>query len=122
MRHLIWIIFVAITVSLGSSAVDADEGVVVKKFGSCDYFIADGPRGLYVLEWYGGYDPDEGDSIIGDIGSYGMKNVIYNSTLSGRVWVEDFLESSLPLLLFGPTDSLLTYFLLQCPTVVSLIS
>ena len=60
----------------------------------CDYFIADDPNGLYVLEWYGGWDPSEGDTIEGDINSYGFKNVTYNDKYSGRVWVEDFLESN----------------------------
>ena len=72
----------------------SDIGFVVKRFGGCDYFFADGPRGLYVLEWYGGYDPDEGDKIYGDIGSYGFKDVYYpDQDREGRVWVEDFLES-----------------------------
>ncbi len=31
--------------------------------------------GYAVLEWYGGHDPDEDDSISGDISSYGMKEV-----------------------------------------------
>ena len=77
-----------------ATTVLADEGEVVKTFSGCDYFIADGPRGLYVLEWFGGYDPDEGDRISGDIGSYGMKDVIFNGSRRGRVWVEDFLESA----------------------------
>ena len=71
-----------------------DVGVVAKRFAGCDYFIADGPRGLYVLEWYGGYDPKEGDRIVGDIGSYGLKEVVYNGSRRGRVWVEDYLESA----------------------------
>ena len=79
---------------LTSTSAHSDEGVVIKRFGSCDYYIVDGPRGLYVLEWFGGYDPSEGDSIIGDIGSYGNKDVVFGNGRSGRVWVEDFLESS----------------------------
>ena len=76
-------------------AIIADEGRVVRRFRGCDYFIADGDRGLYVLEWYGGYDPSEGDRISGDIGSYGFASVTYgNVNRTGRVWVEDFLESS----------------------------
>jgi hypothetical protein len=31
---------------------------------------------------------------VGEINSYGMKDVLYNGTNSGRVWVEDFLESN----------------------------
>ena len=52
-----------------SNHVYAETGMVVKRFSSCDYYIADGPRGLYVLEWYGGHDPMEGERIIGNIGA-----------------------------------------------------
>ena len=81
--------------AIGSPVVTAaDMGIVVARFGSCDYFIADGPRGLYVLEWFGGYDPSEGDRIYGEIGSYGTKDVHYpDSDRTGRVYVEDYLES-----------------------------
>ena len=73
----------------------ADNGVVVRRFSGCDYFIADGDRGLYVLEWYGGYDPDEGDRIVGDISSYGFADVYYpDARREGRVYVEDYLESA----------------------------
>ena len=37
---------------------------------------------------------NDGDTIKGDINSYGMKYVTYNGGTSGKVWVEDFLESS----------------------------
>ena len=78
-----------------SNYVYAETGMVVKRLGSCDYYIADGPRGLYVLEWYGGHDPMEGERIIGNIGSYGMKEVFFpDSKKRGRVWVEDFLETA----------------------------
>ena len=72
----------------------ADRAVVVATYGSCDYFIADGPKGLYVLEWFGGKIPSEGDIFFGDVGSYGMKRIEYQNGGSGKVWVEDFLESS----------------------------
>ena len=72
----------------------ADRAVVVATYGSCDYFIADGPKGLYVLEWFGGKIPSEGDIFFGDVGSYGMKRIEYQNGGSGKVWVEDFLESN----------------------------
>ena len=72
----------------------ADRAVVVATYGSCDYFIADGPKGLYVLEWFGGKIPSEGDIFFGDVASYGMKRIKYQNGESGKVWVEDFLESN----------------------------
>lgn len=77
-----------------TSVQAAEMGTVVKRFRACDYFVADGPNGLYVLEWYGGYDPDEGDRVYGEISSYGMKDVVYPDVDSkGRLWVEDYRES-----------------------------
>jgi len=67
--------------------------VVYEKSG-CDYFIADGPRGFYLLEWYGGHPPSKGDQIVGEISGYGMKDIYYsNANSNGRVWVEDYLLS-----------------------------
>ncbi len=83
-----------ITVCLFSFTAKADLGEVTHRFSGCDYFIADGPSGYYVLEWYGGYDPYEGDTIYGEIDSYGLKDVLYNESRKGRVWVENYLESA----------------------------
>lgn len=78
-----------------STSVFADVGLVVKRFGSCDYYIVDGPKGLYVLEWFGGHDPLVGEKVVGNIGSFGMKEVVFpNSNTRGKVWVEDFLASA----------------------------
>jgi hypothetical protein len=86
----------ALLVMMLAMAADAwaDKGVVVYYKPSCDYFIADGQRGLYLLEWYGGYDPSEGDIIVGEIGSYGFKDVYYpRQDREGRVYVDDYFLS-----------------------------
>lgn len=65
--------------------------VVLRKPG-CRYFLADGPRGIFLLQWFGGYDPAEGDLFVGDVGSFGFKDVIYTAAGSpGRVWVDDYM-------------------------------
>jgi len=79
---------------LASGVAYSDNGVIVAYPSGCDYFIADGPKGLYLLEWYGGYDPSKGDQIFGDLDSYGFKDVYYpNRDREGRIWVEDYLLS-----------------------------
>ena len=78
--------------SKSSQSGDAPIQVVLRISG-CDYFIADGPNGYYVLEWYGGYDPDKGDGIFGEIRSYGFKTVIYSNGREGRVYVDDYALS-----------------------------
>lgn len=64
---------------------------VALRVRGCDYFVADGPRGYYLLEWYGGYDPHEGDGIFGDIGGYGFKDVLYSNGRNGRLYVDDYM-------------------------------
>jgi hypothetical protein len=69
--------------------------VVFKRSGCRDYFLADGDAGgIYLLEWYGGYDPSEGEAILGELRGYGFKDVFYpNSGSSGRVYVDDYMLS-----------------------------
>ncbi len=87
---LAFVVFIALSVNTSY----ADKAIVVLYKTGCDYFISDGPRGYYLLEWYGGYDPTEGDVIIGDIASYGFKDVYYpRRDREGRIYVEDYLLS-----------------------------
>ena len=46
---------------------------------------------MYLLQWYGGYDPDEGDIVIGEINGYGFRDVCYPGHGEGRVYVDDYL-------------------------------
>jgi hypothetical protein len=64
---------------------------VVLRVRGCSHFIADGPSGLYILEWHGGYDPDRGDGIFGNISGYGFRDVLYTGGRDGRVYVDDYL-------------------------------
>lgn len=95
MKIITYILAVVVTlIMLLPNIASADKAIVIAYPGGCDYFLADGNRGIYLLEWYGGYDPSEDDLIVGDIGSYGMKSVYYpKKDREGRVWVEDFLLS-----------------------------
>jgi len=69
----------------------AAKGVVVYYKSGCDYYIVETNMGFALLEWYGGNDPGEGDTLVGDFESYGMKD-IYNLTADAEttVWVEDY--------------------------------
>ena len=83
---------IAILLLVFSGSVYADKAVVVAYSSGCDYFITDGPRGLYLLEWVDGYDPSEGDLIVGEIGSFGFKDVYYpKQNRKGGIRVEDYL-------------------------------
>lgn len=77
------------------SFVFADKAVIVLYQSGCrSYFIADGPNGYYLLEWYGGYDPSKGDIIVGDLTSYGFKDVYYPiQGFEGRIYVNDYMLS-----------------------------
>ena len=43
------------------------------------------------MEWFGGRLPRSRDVLVGDINSFGFKDVYYNASRTrGRVWVDDF--------------------------------
>lgn len=87
-----WIL--AVMIVIAPLSAQASRGEIVLYPSGCDYYIVDADLGFAVLEWYGGNDPFEGDVIVGDFESYGMKN-IYNLTRGSetRVWVEDYMLS-----------------------------
>ncbi len=66
--------------------------VVYNKSGCKSRYVVETNMGYAILEWYGGNDPTEGDDIVGDIYSYGFKD-LYNFTrdTSMRVYVEDYM-------------------------------
>jgi hypothetical protein len=87
-------IFGALLAAFSLNALAEKAEVVLYKSGCRSYFIAEGPRGFYLLEWYGGYDPSKGDVIVGEIGSYGFKDVYYSKQdRKGRIYVDDYLLS-----------------------------
>lgn len=67
------------------------KGDIVYKKSGCDYFIVETALGYDLIEWYGGNDPDKGDTLIGNFESYGFED-IYNITADSelRVYVEDY--------------------------------
>ena len=78
-------------VLLMTQVILAATGIVVLKNSSCDYYLVETNMGFALLEWYGGNDPDVGDTIVGDFESYGMKT-LSNLTMSSetKAWVEDY--------------------------------
>ena len=66
------IFIISLVILFSEVTASADDGYVVKIFSGCDYFIADGPKGLYVIEWFGEYDPSEGDTMPENV-KFGIK-------------------------------------------------
>lgn len=59
--------------------------------GSCDYFAVSTANDYAVLEWYGGYDPDEDDVLTGKFASYDMRTIFDQSADEEiTVWIEDY--------------------------------
>ena len=76
--------------TIAPSLLMAAKGEVIHEKG--DYYVVDTGCSCSVVEWYGGSIPSEGDKIVGNLDSYGFKDV-YNIS-SGqeiRVYVEDYL-------------------------------
>lgn len=83
--------------SSGGSTSQATRNAltVIYRVSGCDYFIANGPAGLYVVEWYRGYDPSEGDKFVGYERGYGFKNIVYlRNGREGRIYIQDYLLSA----------------------------
>lgn len=90
MRRQIGLAAIFLAMASWTVSAFAAKGVVVYN-RSCDYYIVETNMGYALLEWYGGNDPSEGDVMVGDYESYGMKE-IYNVTADSeaKVWVEEF--------------------------------
>lgn len=68
--------------------------VVFNKSGCRSRFVAESNLGYVYLEWYGGADPMEGEVLIGELHSYGMKEAYsLNTRRKTQVWVDDYMLS-----------------------------
>jgi hypothetical protein len=81
--------------SLWAQAISADmvKGVVAYDGRGCDWYAIRTSIGYTVAEWYGG-SASRGDLVVGELHSYGLKDV-YNITRDHtlRVWIDDFYTS-----------------------------
>lgn len=69
-------------------------GVVVVGEGKCskrDRIVIETNMGFSLVEQYSG-NFDRGDKVVGEINSYGIKDVLVNGR-SGRVYVDDYMAS-----------------------------
>jgi len=62
-RFAVLAVLAAILIPSNASAA---KGVVVYYKSGCDYYIVETNMGYVLLEWYGGNDPSEGDTLVGD--------------------------------------------------------
>lgn len=72
------------------------KGTSLGEFSSgCNYYVIEDPYGDYTLiEWYGGITPDNGEIMIGELHSYGFKD-LYNISRdnSMHVYIDDWMLS-----------------------------
>ena len=96
-----------------AQAGTAIGGKVAYVKSGCDYYIVADKSGYDLLEWYGGRMPAVGDTLAGDIHSYGFKDIYIGTTVSngtkGRAWIEDYLLSA---------DSVVSKFVDKCTIAV----
>lgn len=89
-KTALWLAWIAL--SLAATPALADKAEVTHRISGCDWFLAESSTGLVLMEWYGGDDPEKGQTVVGELIAYGFKT-IFNSD-SGtelRVWIEDFM-------------------------------
>lgn len=69
------------------------RGAVVYE-GSGSYYIIETNMGYTIAEWYGGAVPFEGQTIYGQLHSYGMKYfIVINNDREVKLWIEDYMLS-----------------------------
>jgi hypothetical protein len=82
---------VIVGLALCALPAHAAKGTITHRISGCDYFVVETLRGYDLLEWYGGYDPDKGDMLVGGFEEYGMHDI--NDLTADEeltVWVEDY--------------------------------
>ncbi len=80
--------------SLAAAPLLAVKAEVSHRISGCDWFLAEASSGFILMEWYGGNDPDKGESLVGELHSYGMKTVFnLDADAEVRVWIDDFMLS-----------------------------
>lgn len=88
--------FVVAFTLVWTAAADAraTKGVVVYDRGCSSRIIIETSLGYVLAEWYGGGIPYEGDTLVGEINSYGMKDLfILNRDRDTRLWIDDYMLS-----------------------------
>ena len=74
--------------------LNAEKAIVVFYKSGCSYYIAENTMGYLLLEWFGGNDPTEGDTLVGDLNTFGMKDLYnLNSNSETKVWIDDYMLS-----------------------------
>ncbi len=71
------------------------KGTSLGEISGCDYYAIEDSLGDYtVAEWYGGITPYAGDTVVGDLHSYGFKD-LYDITIDSesRAWLDDWMLS-----------------------------
>ena len=87
------LVFVILLTSISSYA-DMVRGVVVVGEYKCkkrDYIVIETNLGFVYAQQYGG-SFSRGDEVVGELNSYGFKDVLVQSS-SGRLWIDDYMMS-----------------------------
>lgn len=91
-----WKVFIAVMAMSCAGAVNAGmtKGVVVYDKGCGSRMIIETRMGYVLAEWFGGSTPAKGDTLIGDLEAFGLKDLyISNQDAKVRVWIDDYMLS-----------------------------
>ena len=68
-------------------------GVVLTDYRCSSWFLASGPSGYYLMQWFGGKPVFEGDIFSGEINKFGFATVTHRGGRTSRVWIDDYMLS-----------------------------
>jgi len=83
-------VFFIVSMVFSTPILLAEKGEVIFEKG--DHYVIDTRTGYAVAEWYGGGIPSEGNQVIGNLSSYGFKDIYNTSTeMEIRMYIEDYM-------------------------------
>ena len=93
-RQARWCILAFLFVLFSSQSIlplTSVRGEVTHRISACDYFLVETRYGYDLLEWYGNYDPDKGDTLVGNYETYGFHDVLDETAdETTHVYTEDY--------------------------------
>lgn len=80
-----------LTFPLSLGAGSSVSGSVSHRISGCDYFLVQTRSGYDLLEWFGDYDPDKGDVLVGKYEEYGFHDVLDETAdETSRIYTEEY--------------------------------
>lgn len=71
--------------------LNATHARVVLSKTACSHYLIEEKLGFAIIEWFGGNEPKEGNILVGDFSSKGMRTLNnISANVETKAWIEDY--------------------------------